>query len=167
MRWSELDSDLTLWTLPRERAKNDVAHYVPIAPQVRTVLAALPRFAGSDFVLTTTGATSISGYSKAKTALDAAVAVLNEGEPIPPWRIHDLRRAMASGMARLGVQLPVVEKVLNHISGSFGGVAGIYQRHEFRAEKRQALEIWAKHLTTIVDGAPAATNVVEIAKARA
>ena len=166
MRWSELNEDLTLWTLPRERAKNDVAHSVPIAPAVRDILGTLPRFAGSDFVLTTTGATSISGYSKAKTALDAAIGELNGGELIPPWRIHDLRRAMASGMAKLGVQLPVVEKVLNHISGSFGGVAGIYQRHEFRAEKRAALEIWARHLATIVDGVPAATNIIEIAKAR-
>lgn len=164
MRWSELNADLTLWTLPRARSKNDKAHYVPLAPEVRAVLADLPRI--SDYVLTTSGAAPISGYSKCKIALDAAITELNDGVPIPPWRIHDLRRAMASGMARMGVQLPVVEKVLNHTSGSFGGVQGVYQRHEFRAEKRQALELWARHLATIVDGAPAATNIIEIVKAR-
>ena len=166
MRWSELNEDLSLWTLPRERSKNNLPHSVPVAPWVKTILLGLPRFAGSDFVLTSIGKTAISGYSKAKAALDAATTELNGGEAIPPWRIHDLRRAMASGMARLGVQLPVVEKVLNHVSGSFGGVQGIYQRHEFRAEKREALERWADHLLALETGAPAATNVIEITKVR-
>jgi integrase len=158
LRRPELNPELTLWTLPRERAKNDVQHTVPIAPRVREIIVALPR---SDLLFTTNGRTAISGFSKAKTQLDAAITALNGGVPIPPWRIHDLRRAMASGMAKLGVQLPVVEKVLNHISGSFSGVQGIYQRHEFRAEKRAALELWAKHLAEIV-GQPATSNVVEM-----
>jgi integrase len=164
MRWSELNSDLTLWTLPRERSKNDKAHEVPLAPEVRALLAALPRI--SDFVLTTSGRAPISGYSKCKIALDAAITKLNDGEPIPPWRIHDLRRAMASGMAKRGIQMPVVEKILNHTSGSFGGVAGVYQRHDFAGEKKLALESWANHLATIVGGAPAATNIIEIAGSR-
>jgi integrase len=149
MRWSELDPDLTTWTLPRERTKNAEPHQVPIVPWARTILAGLPRMVGSDLVFTTTGRTSISGFSRAKTTLDAAVTKLNGGVPIAPWRIHDLRRTMATGMARLGVQLPVVEKLLNHISGSFAGVAGIYQRHDFADEKRQALEAWAQHLLTL------------------
>jgi integrase len=131
---------------------------------VRALLTALPRI--SDHVLTTSGKAPISGYSKCKIALDAAITKLNDGVPIPPWRIHDLRRAMASGMAKRGIQMPVVEKVLNHTSGSFGGVQGVYQRHDFADEKRRALEIWAKHLATIVDGAPAARNIIEIANAR-
>jgi integrase len=164
MKWSEIDADLTLWTLPRDRSKNDKAHSVPIAPEVRAILAALPRV--SDYVLTTNGRTPISGYSKCKIALDAAITALNGGVPIEPWRIHDLRRAMASGMAKMGVQLPIVEKILNHVSGSFGGVQGVYQRHEFNAEKRQTLDMWARHLAEIANGAPAATNVVELARAR-
>jgi integrase len=152
MRWSELDEGLTLWTLPRERAKNNIEHQVPIAPEVREILVGLPRFEGSDFVLTFTGTVSITGYSQCKIALDAAIAELNGGEPIPPWRIHDLRRAMASGMAKAGVQMPVVEKILNHVSGSFAGVAGVYQRHDFADEKRKALEIWARHLRSLETG---------------
>ena len=132
MRWSELDEGLTLWTLPRSRAKNNVQHQVPIAPAVREILVALPRFEGSDFVLTFTGAVPITGYSQCKIALDAAIAESNGGEPIPPWQIHDLRRAMASGMAKAGVQMPVVEKILNHVSGSFAGVAGILSEARFR-----------------------------------
>ena len=167
MRWSELDEGLTLWTLPRERAKNSLQHQVPIVPAVREILAGLPRFDNSDFVLTSTGATSISGYSKCKAALDAAITELNGGTPIAPWRLHDLRRAMASGMAKSGVQMPVVEKLLNHVSGSFAGVAGVYQRHDFRAEQLAALEAWSRHLDAILRGQPATTNVIELALASA
>jgi integrase len=158
MPWSELNADMTLWTLPPARTKNELPHTVPIAPEVQSILAALPRIAGSDYVLTTTGKAPISGYSKAKIALDAAVTKLNDGVPLTPWRIHDLRRSIASDMARMGVQLPVVEKIINHTSGSFGGVQGVYQRHEFRAEKRQALEQWARHLRALTD--PTATAEV-------
>ena len=154
LRWSELDSDLAVWTLPRERAKNGVEHVVPLSPWARSILAGLPRFAGSDFAFTTTGRSSISGFSKAKTALDAEITKLNDGDPIPPWRLHDLRRSMASTMARLGVALPVVEKLLNHVSGTFSGVQGIYQRHDFADEKRQALEVWAQHLLSLDQGSP-------------
>ena len=140
MRWSELD--LTNWTLPRERTKNAEPHAVPIVSGMQAILADLPRFAGSDFVFTTNGRTPISGFSKAKINLDAAITELNGGKPIPPWRLHDSGGLRDQhGAARR--QLPVVEKLLNHISGSFGGVAGIYQRHDFADEKRDALERWA------------------------
>ena len=149
MKWSELDRDLVNWVLPRERVKNNEPHQIPIVPWARSILADLPRIENSDFVFTTTGSTSISGYSRAKTSLDAAIATLNGGEPIASWTFHDLRRTMASRMAKLGVQLPTVEKLLNHISGTFGGVQGIYQRHDFADEKRAALEVWAQHLLTL------------------
>ena len=60
-------------------------------------------------------------------------------KPDAPWVLHDLRRTVASGMARLGIRLPVIEKVLNHVSGTFRGIVGAYQRHDFAAEKRDAL----------------------------
>ena len=65
--------------------------------------------------------------------------------------MHDLRRSMASHMARLGVRLEVVEKLLNHAGKSFSGVAGVYQRHDFLDEKRQAIEVWAQHLLTFAE----------------
>jgi integrase len=68
----------------------------------------------------------------------------------PDWVFHDLRRTVASGMARLGVNLPVIERVLNHVSGSFAGIVGVYQRHEFAEEKRAALEKWAEHVERLV-----------------
>ena len=145
MRWSELSSDLTLWTIPKARAKNSVEHQVPLAPWARSILDDTPRINGSDFVFTTNGKAAANNYAKVKRALDAALA-----RPIDPWTFHDLRRSMATTMARLGVQLPVVEKVLNHTGSSFSGVAGIYQKFNFADEKRQALEIWAAHLLRCV-----------------
>ena len=151
MRWSELDADRSLWTIPAERVKNGVEHTVPLSPWAKEIIAGLPRIAGSDFCFSTTGVTSISGYSRAKRSIDAGIAELNDGTPIPPWILHDIRRSVASGMARLGVQLPVIERILNHISGpSFGGVAGIYQRHNFSDEKRHALERWGTHVADLV-----------------
>jgi integrase len=149
MTWSELDPELTLWTLPAERSKNGTIHQIPIAPAVRAILGGLPRIAGeAGYVFTTTGRTPPSDFSNAKRDLDNAITALN-GAPIAPWRLHDLRRTAATAMARLGVQLPTVEKILNHVSGSFGGVQGIYQRHDFAAEKREALTRWADHVLAL------------------
>ena len=150
MKWSELNSDRTMWTIPASRAKNGIQHQVPIVPWVRSILAELPRFAGSDLVFTTAERQRFDNYSRCKRALDAKIAEMNSGTPIAAWTLHDCRRSVASGMAKLGVALPVIEKILNHVSGpSFGGVQGIYQRHTFSDEMRAALEAWAQHLLTL------------------
>jgi integrase len=150
MRWSELDPTLTLWMLPATRTKTNVQHQVPIAPAVRAFLKSLPRIEGeAGYVFTVTGKTPISGFSKAKANLDIAIAALNDGTPIPPWRLHDFRRTLASGMARLGVALPVIEKVLAHRSGSFSGIVSVYQHYNFREEMQQALQRWASHVLTL------------------
>jgi hypothetical protein len=75
-----------------------------------------------------------------------------------PWRLHDVRRTVATGMASLGVQPHVVEAVLNHISGHKAGVAGIYNRAQYLPERRQALDLWANHVAALVAGE--ASNVV-------
>jgi hypothetical protein len=74
---------------------------------------------------------------------------------MPAWRLHDMRRTVASGMARLGMNLPVIEKVLSHSSGSFAGIVGVYQRHDFADEKRAALEAWGRHVEALVTRKPA------------
>ncbi len=165
MSWSELDLDNGLWTLPAERSKNGYAHVVPLAPAAVAILRNLPVVLHgarpSPFVFTTTGATHISGYSRAKAALDAAMLArlkkeaADRGEDpdeveLQPWRFHDLRRTMASGMARLGVSIHVVEKLLNHVSGTFGGIVGVYQRHDFAEEKLSAVNAWCYHVTSLL-----------------
>ncbi|MEM7696726.1 MAG: integrase arm-type DNA-binding domain-containing protein [Pseudomonadota bacterium] len=140
MRWEELVG--SEWRLPAGRTKNGRAHVVPLAPVAGTTIAGLPTH--GDFVFTTTGRTPISGHSKIKARLDAAVGMV--APDMPPWRLHDLRRTFATKCAELGIALHVVERCLNHVSGSFGGVVGVYQRHEFADEKRAAFEAWAAHL---------------------
>ena len=152
LRWSEIDLDAKVWTLPKERAKNNVEHVVPLTERSIEILISLPRveppMGKPDHVFTTGGGRPVQGYSKAKHRLDAATSI--GGETIAHWTLHYLRRTFASGCARLGVQLPVIEKVLNHVSGSFGGIVGVYQRHSFAEEKRAALNLWADHVHGLV-----------------
>lgn len=151
MRRSEIDWDKRLWTLPSARTKNGREHSIYLSDTSLEILDSLPAVRGkADYCFTTSGETSASGFSKAKTRIDKLMAGYAEGATIEPWVIHDLRRTAASGMARIGVSLPVIERALNHISGSFGGIVGVYQRHEFSAEKQDAFERWAAHLLKIV-----------------
>jgi integrase len=136
MRWSEIDFESRLWTIPASRTKNKQSHAVPLSGPVVDILRTLPRFLGFDCVFTTTGTTPISGFGRAKSWLFSVVDA-------PDWRIHDLRRTAASGMARLGIPPHVVEKVLNHKSGIISGVAAVYNRYGYEAEKREGLETWS------------------------
>jgi integrase len=149
LAWSEVDLDKRLISLPRERVKNDRAHEIPLSPQTIALIEALPRL--SDYVFSV----PIGDFGKLKAQLDKLCGVAD-------WTLHDLRRTAASGMARLGVNLPVIEKVLNHVSGSFAGVAGIYQRHDFAGEKRRALELWGAHVAAIVSDKPTKAEVVRL-----
>jgi integrase len=145
LRWDELSGDLSTWTLPRERTKNKRPHVVPLAPMAREVLASAPRIDGSQLVFTTNGTTPISGWSKLKARLDAAMGAGS-------WRLHDVRRSVVTGMVELGVLPHVVEMVVNHVSGHKSGVAGVYNKSELKAERRAALERWALHLAGVVAG---------------
>jgi integrase len=149
--WSELDLNAQVWTIPRERTKNDVAHEVPLSDEVVEILRSTPIIAGkARYVFTTTGITPVGGFSRAKERIDTAISTLrSHAEPLARWTFHDLRRTAASGMARLGINLPVIEKVLNHTSGSFAGIVGVYQRHSFAEEKRGALEKWSQFVLSL------------------
>src|SRR5262249_25906689 len=123
--------------------KNGREHDVPFGRVALDILASLPRI--GDFVLGATGARPASDYAQRKRRLDALLPA-----DMPPWRLHDLMRTAASGMARLGINLPCIEKVLNHASGSFAGIVGVYQKHSFSDEKRAALEAWGRHVLALV-----------------
>jgi integrase len=167
MTWAELNPDLTIWTLPAGRAKNGRAHIVHLSEAARRILAELPRQADpktgtlSPYVFTTNGRTPISGFSKAKTRLEQAMAETGgtppgkEAHPMPgpDWRLHDLRRTGVTVMARLGIGHHVADRVLNHVGGAIKGVAAVYQRHEFEAERAAALDSWARHVLTVSAGA--------------
>ena len=182
MDWAELDRASATWTLPRERSKNGEAS---IAPLNRHAMAVLDRLAGQEgaerpewprrgFLFTTTGQTKVSGYSRAKARLDARMEQLArqdateagrdpESVPVAPWRLHDARRTLATGLQWLGVRFEVTEAVLNHTAGaSRSGIAAVYQRHGWGPEKRAALEAWADHCDRLLNPADKAANVVPL-----
>jgi integrase len=179
MDFAELDFDGAVWTIPAARAKNGLAHTVPLNSAALGVLEALgaaKRKRG--LVFTTTGETPISGFSKAKKRLDRlALDILRQDAltqggkaddvHLAPWRYHDLRRTLATGLQRLGTRLEVTEAVLNHISGSRAGIVGVYQRHNWADEKRMALTAWDAHLSAIIDGKGKGANVIALADRRA
>jgi integrase len=158
LRWSEIDFDEDVISLPAERCKNGKAHQFPMSAPVREILNARPRT--REYVFGT-GDGGFSGWGKCKSRLDAKIAD-KIGNPLPHWTTHDLRRSFATGLQRLGVRLEVTEAILNHVSGSRSGVAGIYQRHDWATEKRAALGAWADHVLAVASGKKAKSNVMPI-----
>ena len=118
-------------------------HEVPLSKQAIAVINELPRV-GDRYAITLNGEKLLNNWKKDKDRLDELAA------PRDDWTLHDLRRTAASGLTKLGVSLVVIEKVLNHVSGSLAGIVGVYQRHEFADEKRAALQQWANHVEGLV-----------------
>ena len=140
MAWKEADLAGALWTLPAERSKNGREHALELSQEAVALLGALPKRPGG-YVFTTSGRTPVSGFSKMKRRLDAAL-----GPDFPPWRLHDLRRTFATLMAdELGVDEKLIDHLLNHWTGR-GGVAGIYQRAKYLAKRREAVNLWGAYL---------------------
>ncbi|HEY4847888.1 MAG TPA: tyrosine-type recombinase/integrase [Methylocella sp.] len=150
MMWQEIDFDAKLWTLPAARAKNATEYQIPLSDSAVEILTRLPRIAGSDLVFTFSGRVPIRGFHNIKTRLDG---LLPAG---PPWTFHDLRRSFASGCARLGIAIHIVEAALNHKSGSIRGIAAVYNRYSYDTEKRAALEVWGRYVEGLASGKLAA-----------
>lgn len=144
MRWSELDLEARTWVIPAERAKNGKPHVVHLSDFAVSLLDEVPQFVDCDYVFTTTRRSPVSGFSK-------ALRWLHEHSETSDWHMHDLRRTAASGMARAGVAPYVVEKVLNHVSGTISGVAAVYNRYAYDAERCSALEKWGETLSALAD----------------
>jgi integrase len=186
MEWRELDLDGRVWTIPRERAKNNRAHEVHLSDLAMEIIEALPRIAGPEagkgtpapppeFVFTTHGRAPVSGFSKPKERIDAYMldalrAELAEAGRDPErvgagkWILHDLRRTAATGMARLNIAPHVVDRILNHVSGTIRGVAAVYNRHAYLDERKAALEAWSRYVAALVGDKP--ENVVRLVTAR-
>lgn len=147
---AEFDLEARLWTIPEARAKNKNGnHLVPLSDAALAVLETVPVVSGSPKLFPAPRAGGqISGYSKAAARMRERVT---KETGIPgDWTWHDIRRTVATGMQRLGVRLEVTEAVLNHVSGSRGGIVGVYQRHNWLEEKRHALDAWAAELDRIL-----------------
>jgi integrase len=191
MRWGELAPDLATWTIPAQRAKNRTAHLVHLAEPARAILQAMSRGEAGHLVFGATrhrGAAAapartraaaagverpISGFSDAKDRLAAricaeratALGVPVERVAAPDWRLHDLRRTGVTVMARLGVAWQVADRVLNHLHGRgvIKGVAAVYQRHEYLAEREAAMRLWADHVLAVAgESQLSGGNVIEL-----
>lgn len=156
LRWSELSDGVIC--LPKERTKNSRPHDVPLSEMASSVIAKITPIEDRDFMFGS-GERGFSGYSRAKEALDKAANLETD------WTLHDLRRTMATRMADLGVQPHIIEAVLNHVSGHKAGVAGVYNRSTYAAEKRAALDLWGGHVAMILARAEGA-NVVPLRASR-
>lgn len=172
MGWYEVSMDRAEWVIPGARTKNGKAFAIHLSEPALDVLRTIPRVKDQDLVFSTTGTTPISGFSKFKSALDAAieaerakVAKKNGTEPAPliAWVTHDFRRTGVSTLASFGFDSIVADKLLNHQPAKLRGVASVYQRHEFGPERARALDAWA---TFVVGDPPSgAENVSPFRKA--
>lgn len=161
-RRNEFDLEAGVWTIPAERAKNDATHLVPLSKPAKAILEGIAEVEGSKLLFPAEGnpESPASGIGKAVERMRAGVRA-QLGDDVPQWSLHDLRRTVATGLQRLGIRFEVTEAVLNHVSGSKGGIAGVYQRHNWADEKRSALDAWAKELERILKGSQAG-NVVKL-----
>lgn len=177
--WPELVGEAL--HLPAERAKAKEGRVIPLSHLAVDIVKALPRFASDEietageapkpWMLTLDGKHAFSNCGHAKTTLDRRILAARRkqdggrAESITLWRLHDLRRTVATGLQRLGVRLEVIETVLGHVSGSRAGIVGVYQKHRFDAEAREALAVWAAHLQRLLDGGGASAEVVPLRRA--
>ena len=137
----EIDFNSRTWTLPGSRTKNGKPHIVHLS---EACIKLIKRASGlGSYVFSISGVKPFQNFTNAKRALDELSGVTG-------WRLHDLRRTCVSGMARLGVPPHVADKILNHQSGTISGVAAVYQRHDFLAERKLALERWGQYIETLV-----------------
>lgn len=185
MEWSEIAPGKGLWTIPREKAKNDRTHEVHLSELAIEIVHELPRMsrlkadAGasepSPYAFTTNGERPVSGFSKAKARLDGHMLLLlragfeqsgadPENAKLEGWILHDLRRTAATGMARLNIAPHVVDRILNHVSGTISGVAAVYNRHAYLEERKAALEAWGRYVQSLVRPTPG--NIVPLTAAR-
>jgi integrase len=167
MTRGEINACGTTFTLSSARTKNGRPHDVPLSPLAREIITGVKLISGdSGYVFTTTGTSPVSGFSQLKKRLDKLMTRLAREDAgragrdpgkikIPPWTLHDLRRTAVTGMARAGADLHVIERAVNHVSGSFGGIVGTYQKHRYAAEVRAALAAWANLIREITSGVPA------------
>jgi integrase len=141
LKWPEIDPDIRTWCIPGTRTKNGKVHIVHLSEPAWAVISDRPKT--SEYVFATSGAKHFQTFAKHKRSLDDLSGANG-------WRLHDLRRTIVSGMARLGIPPHIADKILNHQSGTISGVAAVYQRHEFLAERKDALDCWGAHVDQVV-----------------
>jgi integrase len=153
--WDEIHTEAAEWIIPAQRTKNAREHRIPLSKSAMEIVQEAAALRKGDWLLS---AVRGEGHVTTWGILQAAQRILG-----PDVTVHDIRRSVATGLQRLGIRLEVTEAVLNHVSGTRAGVVGIYQRHDWSAEKRAALDAWARHIHAVAAGEPARDNVTALA----
>jgi integrase len=147
MRWSELDLDVGAWTLPAERSKNHRKHTITLPLPALTIIESVPRIDERDHLFGARAGAGFTSWPWRKQELDHCHA-----GTVKSFRVHDIRRTVATGMADIGIEPHVIEAALNHYSGHRAGVAGIYNRSSYESAVKAALTRWAEHVLALVEG---------------
>jgi integrase len=149
IKWEWINEAERTITLPATLTKNKRTHTFPYGPMVAEILERIPHqgeylFPAARDQVKGKPATVFNGWGKPKAVFDDLCNVSG-------WQLHDLRRTFASKLAALGISLPTIEKLLNHVSGSFGGIVSVYQRHNWLPEMRNAIEVWEQWLAAALE----------------
>ncbi|MGJ5120953.1 tyrosine-type recombinase/integrase [Bradyrhizobium oligotrophicum] len=147
LRWDEVDLQTGRLLLPAERTKPGRALELPLSPTAHQILKSAPRRLNREFVFGSRGG-GFGAWSWCTLALHGRITAA-EGRPLPHWTLHDLRRTVRTGMAKLGVKPHIAELVLNHVAHRTG-VVGVYDHHDYFSEIAEALTRWEAHLLYIV-----------------
>jgi integrase len=145
LRWSEIDLETGVMTIPGERTKNHKTHILTLPATAIEILKSAPRRGNRD-VIFGGGKTGFNAWSYAMAAMHVRITTA-EGRVLPHWVLHDLRRSFRSGLGRLGVRPDVAERAVNHIKG---GVEAVYDRYRYQDEIKAALALWAEHVRLLV-----------------
>jgi integrase len=169
LAWAEVDDAEKLLLIPAERMKAGLAHEIPLPPAALALLDEVPKFEPPRtyvFASPHRKDAAVNSFSQIKSDLDRLILdARKEKDPeavaMPAWRFHDLRRTMRSGLARFGISPDIAERVLSHLPA---GVQAVYDRHQYREQKRQAIATWCNHVAALLD--PSAGKVADISAAR-
>lgn len=152
LRWDEVSGEWA--SLPASRMKAGRDYRAPLSKKAQAIIEGRPRFDKCAFIFTTNGKVAINGWGKIKQTLDQYMSE-ELGEPVADWRLHDLRRTCASGLAKLGVRAEVIKRILAHTPPAADVTASVYNQHMYDAEALRAIEAWAEHVASLTDPKPA------------
>ena len=154
LSWDEINREKQQIELPPERTKNKKPHIIPLSAEALAIIDTVLPHHQREHLFGEGASRGFQGWSKAKPALDKRIAAARAAagkKPIPPWVVHDIRRSVITHMNEHGIAAPhVIEFVVNHVSGTKAGVAGVYNRSEYANERRAALEAWGRHVASLV-----------------
>lgn len=155
-RWSDIDFDAAMWTIPAGHSKNKQPHRVPLSDLALSLLEQIRKHAAqSEFLFPS----ALMARPIRETAINGAIYRNRDAFGIPAFTPHDLRRTCATGMASMGIPQLTIGRVLNHIET---GVTKVYDRYGYDSKKRRALDAWADRLSEIVGLKKADTNVASL-----